>query len=56
MGVDGDTATITDLGGGFPAATAVAVVGNTLYVVGAIFGGNADPEAMTYVHTLDLGM
>jgi sugar lactone lactonase YvrE len=56
VGVDGDTATITDLGGGFPAATAVAVVGNTLYVVGAIFGGNADPEAMTYVHTIDLGM
>jgi len=54
--VDGDTATITDLGGGFPAATAVAVVGDTLYVVGAIFGGNADPEAMTYVHTIDLGM
>lgn len=53
--VDGDTATITELGGGFPAATAVAQVGNTLYVVGAIFG-EADPEAMTYVHTVDLGM
>lgn len=53
--VDGDTATITELAGGFPAATAVAQVGDTLYVVGAIFG-NADPEAMTYVHTVDLGM
>lgn len=53
--VDGDNATITDLAGDFPAATAVAVVGNTLYVVGAVFA-NADPEAMTYVHTIDLGM
>ena len=54
--VDGDNATVTDLGGGFPAATAVAVVGDTLYVVGAMFGDAADPEAMTYVHTVDLGM
>ncbi len=53
--IDGDTANIEVLGEGFPAATAVAVVGDTLYVVGAIFG-NADPEAMTYVHTVDLGM
>lgn len=53
--IDGDTANIEVLGEGFPAATAVAVVGDTLYVVGAIFG-EADPEAMTYVHTVDLGM
>jgi sugar lactone lactonase YvrE len=53
--VDGDYANITTLGGGFPAATAVAQVGNTLYVVGAIFR-DPDPNAMTYVHTIDLGM
>ncbi len=52
--IDGDNAFITVLGGGFPAATAVAVVGNTLYVVGAIFR-DADPEAMTYVHTVGGG-
>ena len=54
--IDGDAATITILGEGFPAATAVAVVGDTLYVVGAIFGDGLDPAAMTYVHTVDLGM
>jgi sugar lactone lactonase YvrE len=51
---DGDAATVTTLAGGFPAATAVAQIGNTLYVVGAMFGDAADPSAMTYVHTIDL--
>lgn len=54
--IEGTTATITDLGGGFPAATAVAAVDDTLYVVGAVFEGTPDPDAMTYVHTIDLGM
>ena len=51
---DGDNANVEVVGNGFPAATGMAQIGNTLYVVGAIFR-DADPEAMTYVHTIDLG-
>lgn len=52
---DGDNANIEVVANGFPAATAMAQVGDTLYVVGAKFGANADPEELTYVHTIDLG-
>lgn len=53
---DGDNANVEVVANGFPAATAMAQLGNTLYVVGALFGNAADPEAMTYIHTIDLGM
>ncbi len=52
---DGDNANVTVVANGFPAATGMAQVGNTLYVVGAKFGNAADPNELTYVHTIDLG-
>lgn len=52
--VDGDNATITPIADGFAAATAVAQVGNTAYIVGAQFGGDIDQTAITAIHPVAL--